>query len=99
MFLCRPAAAEHESSAAPLRVQLRFSLDWQLQVHLLKRKGPNLEGVIALDSLPGGLASIITPRLAKPSALMAGRSSPNEPSHAVGRPAPRTTAVRRVATH
>lgn len=99
VFLCRPAAAEHEASAAPLRVQLRFSLDWQLHVHLLKRKGPSFEGVIALDSIPGGLASIITPRLAKPSALMAARSSRNEPSHAVGSPAPRSTAVRRVATH
>lgn len=99
VFLCRPAAAEHEASAAPLRVQLRFSLDWQLHLRLLKRKGPNFEGVIALDSVPGGLTSIITPRLSKPSALMAARTSRNEPSHVVGRPAPRPAVVRRVATH
>ena len=62
-FLCRPAAAEHEPSAAPLRVQLTFGVDWELHVHLLKRKGPTHEGHIALRSIPGGLESIITPRL------------------------------------
>ena len=40
VVLCRPAAAEHEPSAAPLRVHLRFGLDWELRVHVLKRKGP-----------------------------------------------------------
>ena len=48
VFLCRPAAAEHEPSAAPLRVQLRFGLDWELHIHLLKRKGPTHEGIITL---------------------------------------------------
>src|SRR5438552_2140845 len=61
VFLCRPMAAEHEPSAAPLRVQLRFGLDWELYVHLLKRKGPTHEGDITLSSVPGGLESIITP--------------------------------------
>jgi len=40
VFLCRPAAAEHEPSAAPLRVQLRFGPDWELHVHFLKRNLP-----------------------------------------------------------
>ena len=35
------------SSAAPLRVQLRFGLDWELRVHLLKGKGPTHEGDFA----------------------------------------------------
>ena len=98
VFLCRPAAAEHEPSAAPLRVQLRFGLDWELHVHLLKRKGPTHEGDIALSSVPGGLESIITPRLRTPSEFVAARQVRELP-HVVGSPAPRPTPVRRVAAH
>jgi protein ImuA len=98
VFLCRPAAAEHEPSAAPLRVQLRFGLDWQLHVHLLKRKGPAHEGEVALSSVPGGLESIITPRLRAPSAIIAARQARETP-HVVGSPAPRQAALRRVTAH
>lgn len=69
VFLCRPDAAQHEASAAPLRVQATFGLDWELQVHVLKRRGPNHEGVIKLPSVPGGLNAILTPRLRRPSRL------------------------------
>lgn len=98
VFLCRPAAAEHEASAAPLRLQLRFGLDWELHVHLLKRKGPTHEGVITLSSVPGGLESIITPRLRRPSDFIAARQVRELP-HVVGSPAPRQAPVRRVAAH
>jgi len=98
VFLCRPAAAEHEPSAAPLRVQLRFGLDWELHVHLLKRKGPTHEGDIALKSVPGGLESIITPRLRTPSEFVAARQLREVP-HVVGSPAPRQAPVRRVTAH
>ena len=74
VFLCRPAAAEHEPSAASLRVQLRFGIDWELHVHLLKRKGPTHEGIVTLPSVPGGLDAILTPRLRRPSALIAQRA-------------------------
>ncbi len=101
IFLCRPAAAEHEPSAAPLRVQLGFGIDWQLHVHLMKRKGPTHEGVLALASIPGGLESIITPRLLKPSALLAARRQRDavETSDALGSTAPRTRVPRRVSAH
>jgi protein ImuA len=98
VFLCRPAAAEHEPSAAPLRVQLRFGLDWELHVHLLKRKGPTHEGDITLSSVPGGLESIITPRLRRPSEFIAARQVREVP-HVVGSPAPRPAPVRRVTAH
>jgi protein ImuA len=98
VFLCRPAAAEHEPSAAPLRVQLRFGLDWELHVHLLKRKGPTHEGDIALKSVPGGLESILTPRLRTPSEFIAARQVRELPD-VVGSPAPRQAPVRRVAAH
>lgn len=99
VFLCRPAAAEHEPSAAPLRVQLRFGLDWELHVHLLKRKGPTHEGQLTLASIPGGLETILTPRLRRPSELLAARADRprQELPHAVGSAA--TTAPDRpVAT-
>lgn len=103
VFLCRPAAAEHEPSAAPLRVQLRFGLDWQLHVHLLKRKGPAHEGEVTLSSVPGGLESILTPRLRRPSHIIATRQVCDDPregqAHVVGGAAPRHPSLRRVAAH
>ncbi|MGY4829176.1 translesion DNA synthesis-associated protein ImuA [Sphaerotilaceae bacterium SBD11-9] len=104
VFLCRPESAQHEPSAAPLRVHLKAGLDWTLQVQILKRKGPTHEGVIALRSVPGGLESILTPRLRQPSLLIAARKAadakePHEVPHVVGSPASRQPARSRVGTH
>ena len=101
VFLCRPISAQHEASAAPLRVQLALGLDWELRVHLLKRKGPAHEGILCLPSIPAGMAPIITPRLAKPSELLAHREEREEAIHyALGRAAPGQPApVRRAAAH
>ena len=98
VFLCRPAAAEHEPSAAPLRVQLRFGIDWQLHVHVLKRKGATHEGAVTLESFPGGLESILTPRLRRPSQLLAARTDRQrqELPHAVGSAATATRVDRPV---
>jgi protein ImuA len=71
VFLCRPEAAQHEASAAPLRVHASVGLDWEVKLRILKRKGPSHEEPIRLPSLPGGLAGVITPRLRKPSRLFA----------------------------
>jgi protein ImuA len=87
VFLCRPVGAAHEASAAPLRVHLAFGLDWELKVHVVKRKGPTHEGIVTIASMPGGLESVITPRLARPSSLFASRrreAAPFEVVHAVG---------------
>lgn len=81
VFLCRPEAVQYESSAAPLRVHASASPDWELNVRILKRKGPPHEHTLVLPSVPGGLASILTPRLRRPSALTA-----SEVPHVVGRP-------------
>jgi protein ImuA len=70
VFLCRPATAARESSAAPLRLLARVGVDWELLVDVFKRKGPPLETTLHLPSVPGGLQSILTPRLQKPSALL-----------------------------
>lgn len=99
IFLCRPATAEHEPSAAPLRVQVRFGLDWELHVQVLKRKGPTHEGTVTLRSVPGGLDAILTPRLQQPSLIMAQRRTRERSSDVVGSPAPRQPVLRPVATH
>ena len=104
VFLCRPIQAEHEPSAAPLRLKLRFGLDWQLHVELFKRKGPVHEGRLALPSIPGGLDALITPRLAYPSELIGARQKRHqreqrEAIHAVGRAPAEQPLQRRHAAH
>jgi protein ImuA len=91
VFLFRPEAARHEASAAPLRLHATYGLDWELQVQVIKRRGPVHAGVTVLPSIPGGLTSVLTPRLLRPSQLLQPLSAtPRENLHAVGSPAPRT---------
>jgi protein ImuA len=84
VFLFRPSAAAQESSAAPLRVHARVGPDWTLQLDVLKRKGPPLGTRLSLPSVPGGLQSIMTPRLRFPSRLLPQEMS-REVDHAVVR--------------
>lgn len=62
-FVCRPAAACHEPSAAPLRLQAApGDTPWTLKVRLLKRRGPAHEGEIELLSVPDGLRAVLPAR-------------------------------------
>lgn len=70
VFLCRPESVAQDSSAAPLRVVARVATDWQITLEVLKRKGPPLVETLKLVSMPGGLSSIMTPRLRYPSRLV-----------------------------
>lgn len=99
VFLCRPAAAQHEASAAPLRIQLGLDLDWALRLQVLKRKGPVHDEALHLPSIPGGLESIITPRLARPSVLISSRQERQAVPDVVGSTASRQPFRRRVAAH
>lgn len=105
VVLCRPAAAEHESSAAPLRVGMTYGVDWELHLRIVKRRGATHEGLIALPSVPGGLEEVMTPRIRKPSVLIALRkqsdAETNRPAKqdALGSPSSRLAVVRRVAAH
>ena len=63
VWLCRPAEAARESSAAPLRLLARPWVDWDLLVDVLKRKGPPLERTLHLPSVPAGLSAVLSPRL------------------------------------
>ncbi|CAN7763533.1 translesion DNA synthesis-associated protein ImuA [Pseudorhodoferax sp. LjRoot39] len=77
VFLCRPEAARHEASAAPLRVHAEPGDDWDLSVRILKRRGPPHEQPLVLPSIPGGLASVLTPRMRR-STSPARREAPHE---------------------
>lgn len=99
VFLCRPAAAQHEASAAPLRIQVALDLDWALRLQVLKRNGPVHEEALHLPSIPGGLESIITPRLARPSVLISSRQERQAVPDVVGGTASRQPFRRRVAAH
>jgi len=95
VFLCRPEAARHESSAAPLRMHVTYGLDWELKVEIFKRRGPALDTVLRLPSIPGGLASVLTPRLLEPSRLFKRM----ETVDAVGSAASRRRSVQQLAVH
>ncbi|MBV8504107.1 MAG: translesion DNA synthesis-associated protein ImuA [Paucibacter sp.] len=63
IFVFRPQAAAAQSSAAPLRVQLRAREPWQIEAHIHKRRGPAHEGWLALDATPTQLEPLLTPRM------------------------------------
>ena len=63
IFLFRPKAAAAQSSAAPLRLVLRACGPWQIEAHILKRRGPAFEGWLALDAAPPQLEGLLTPRM------------------------------------
>jgi hypothetical protein len=55
-------------------------MDWELLVHVFKRRGPAHEGLLRLPSVPGGLAAVLTPRLQQPSRLIAAREAGRPPA-------------------
>jgi protein ImuA len=63
IFLFRPLAAAAQSSAAPLRLQLRIREPWQIEAHILKRRGPAHEAWLALDATPAQLEPLLTTRM------------------------------------
>lgn len=89
IILCRPEAAQHEASAAPLRVQASYGLDWELKVQVFKRRGPAHDDLVTLPSIPGGLADVLTPRLLQPSRWL----TPNRDRVSPRAPAPATVVA------
>ena len=59
IFLVRPESAQHESSAAPLRLQVRLQGLDAVGVHVLKRRGPAHVGWMTLSAPPPGLAGLL----------------------------------------
>lgn len=67
VFLMRPATAQHEPSAAPLRVlvepagpSLVGPVAGRLGLRILKRRGAAHEGVIVLRAMPSRLAAVMS---------------------------------------
>ena len=87
VFVFRPELARRDASPAPLRVIASLGMDWELHVQILKRRGGQHEGTLVLPSIPSLLAQVLTPRLLRPSQLLARK----ETSHvnALGRSADR----------
>ena len=77
VFLFRPEATQLDASPAPLRILATLGNDWELHVQILKRKGALLDSTIVLQSIPGTLASVFTPRLLRPSQLVAMTEASN----------------------
>ncbi len=83
IFIFRPLQVQAQSSAAPLR--LMVSADgWELQVQILKRRGPVFEGQLNLSAMPTDLGRILSPRMLAPRTIV---RHPVEPGHALARPA------------
>lgn len=62
LFILRPDTAQHESSPAPLRLQLKPAGMDHLAVHILKRRGSPHDGWICLEARPPGFDRIADPR-------------------------------------
>ncbi|MDH3210029.1 MAG: translesion DNA synthesis-associated protein ImuA [Burkholderiaceae bacterium] len=84
-FLLRPQATQFESSAAPLRVQIRLGGMHTLAVHILKRRGPMHEGWITLNALPPHLVDVLSRQSAHAEPEQEGAGAVLD--GAVGRPA------------
>lgn len=69
VFLFRPAAAQFEASPAPLRILASLGNDWQLNIQVLKRRGPIQARPLSLFALSRSLASVLTPRQLRPAPL------------------------------
>ncbi len=100
LFVCRPEAARHEASAAPLRLHASCAPGGrQVLVRVLKRRGPAHDGAVVLGALPAGLDAVLVHGLRGgaaapppwapccPSAAVPGTAD------AVGRAAPRSAVA------
>ncbi|MDR7298053.1 protein ImuA [Pelomonas aquatica] len=92
IFLMRPERAGQQSSAASLRLVVKPGDGWDLQVHLLKRRGPAHESWLALPAVPGAVEPLLTAAKRKPlpapapDPAPAPASPPTERPHALARP-------------
>ncbi|MCW7536999.1 translesion DNA synthesis-associated protein ImuA [Aquabacterium sp. A7-Y] len=71
VFLFRPASAQLEASAAPLRLLLALGDRGSVQLQVLKRRGPVHDGVVELDSVQPALGRVLAHRFraATPASL------------------------------
>lgn len=75
VFIYRPLVARHDPSPARVRVVCRPLVDWQIEVQIIKRRGPAQEVPLKLASVPGGIEHVLTPRTRRPSALKSSKEN------------------------
>ena len=98
VLLFRPLAAQHEASPAPLRLALRARNPLQLQVDIVKRRGPTLGHPLLLDAPAPGLTSLLAwrgrpqPEAEPVAPITLARTGPH-PSHVLDRAASRSGAA------
>ena len=86
VFLIRPEPARREASAGPLCLTVAVRPYWSIEVGVVKRSGAPLESILRLDSVPGGLRSILTRRLHATGAASRPSALPHPHAHALGLP-------------
>ena len=86
-FVCRPPGAQHEASAAPLRVLAQVQ-GAGLRVQILKRRGPVLSTSIALCALPACLLPFKEMLLAKMGCEATSLEAPTRPPPVEAPPIP-----------
>jgi protein ImuA len=96
-FLVRPERAGQQSSAAPLRLVVKPGEGWDLQVHLLKRRGPAHEGWLELPAVPGAVEPLLTAAKRKP--LPSPMPAPTPSPTPAGPPTERADALARPVLH
>lgn len=92
-FVVRPERVAQQSSAAPLRLVVQPGEAWQLQVHLLKRRGPAHEGWLQLPAVPGAVEPLLTAAGRNPPPASAPAPMPARP------PTERADALARTVQH
>lgn len=70
VFRC-DATATTQSSAAPLRLVLQAREAWELELRILKRRGPALAAPLRLRAVPPALAPVLPPRLLQQATAVA----------------------------
>jgi cell division inhibitor SulA len=97
-FVFRPAAAQGESSPAPLRLLCQAGPGGQIAVDVIKRRGPAASAPVMLDArLPRAIARHITRKTGRANVSSNAPASDItlslDAAHAVDRPVPAPTAA------
>ncbi|MDU7588603.1 MAG: hypothetical protein E7K47_14630, partial [Acidovorax sp.] len=84
---CRPAAQAAQASPAPLRLALRHQGE-QLQVQVLKRRGPPLDVPVLLPARSPALAAVLQAQARRRGRMQAEARATEDVRHVLARLAP-----------
>ena len=87
LWVCRPAAQAAQASPAPLRLALRHQGE-QLQVQVLKRRGPPLDVPVLLPARSPALAAALQAQARRRGRMQAEARATEDVRHALARLAP-----------